>query len=170
MTVERAVELRDAKDADVPRIVAILNQAIRDTTASWDIEPTTIEARRGWLRDRQAKDFPVLVAVSGGEIAGFGSFGDFRSWQGYHRTVEHSLYVDPTHQRCGVGAALLNALVERARSRGMHAMVAGIEAGNAASITLHLRAGFEEAGRLREVGRKFDRWLDLVLMQRILAP
>jgi phosphinothricin acetyltransferase len=99
---------------------------------------------------------------------GFASYGDYRPWDGYLHTVEHSIYIHPDAQGRGLGRALLAALIERAEAQGKHVMVAGIEAKNAASIALHRRAGFEEAGQLREVGRKFGRWLDLLFMQKTL--
>jgi phosphinothricin acetyltransferase len=160
--------IRDATEADLPRILAITNQAIAESTALWTIAPATLETRGAWMRERQAAGFPVLVAEQDGAVAGFGSYGSFRPHDGYLHTVEHSLYVDPPAQGRGLGRALLTALVARAQAAGLHAMVGGIEAGNTASIRLHTAAGFETAGTLREVGRKFDRWLDLLFMVRVL--
>lgn len=160
--------IRDATEADLPRILAITNDAIATTTTSWMWSPSTLAARETWMRERQARGFPVLIAETDGAVDGFGSFGDFRPWDGYLHTVEHSIYVDPTAQGRGLGKTLLAALIDRARALDMHAMIGGIEAGNIRSIALHLRAGFVETGRLPEVGRKFDRWLDLVFMQKML--
>jgi phosphinothricin acetyltransferase len=161
--------IRDATEADLPAILAITNQAIAETTAVWNNTPATLDARAAWMADRQGRGFPVLVAVDGADVLGFASFGDFRPFEGYVHTVEHSIYVATTAQRRGVGAALLAALVERATAMGKHAVVGGIEAGNTASIALHARAGFTEVGRLPEVGTKFGRWLDLVFMQKLLG-
>ncbi len=108
------------------------------------------------------------MAERDGEVIGFGSFGSFRLWDGYIGTVEHSIYVAPAFQRRGAGKALLAALIQKAEALRLHVMIGGIESGNTISIELHRRMGFEESGRLREVGRKFDRWLDLVLMQKLL--
>ena len=160
--------IRDAIESDLPAILAITNEAIANTTAVWNNTPATLEARTAWMRERQARGFPVLVATDGGKVLGFASFGDFRPFEGYLHTVEHSIYVAPEAQGRGVGKALLAALVERARALGKHVIVGGIEAGNTASIALHTRAGFVETGRLPEVGRKFGRWLDLVFMQLML--
>lgn len=161
--------IRDAMDADLPRILEITNDAIENTTAIWNWTPATLETRRVWLNERRAKQFPVLVAVDeAGEVLGFGSFGEFRPHQGYLHTVEHSVYVDARTRRRGIGGALIEALIERARTLGKHAMIGGIEAGNTESIALHARLGFVETGRLPQVGRKFERWLDLVFMQRLL--
>jgi len=161
--------IRDATEADLPAILAITNDAIATTTANWNIRPTTLEARRAWFADRRAAGFPVLVAEEGGIVRGFASYGPFRAFDGYALTVEHGLYVAPEAQRRGHGSGLLGGLIARAEAAGLHVMVAGIEAGNAASLALHERFGFVRVGLMPEVGRKFDRWLDLVLMQRILG-
>ncbi|HKO09202.1 MAG TPA: GNAT family N-acetyltransferase, partial [Alphaproteobacteria bacterium] len=103
-------------------------------------------------------------------VLGFASYGDFRPWEGYLYTVEHSLYVDQHHRGRGIGKALLQRLVAHASEAGKHAMVAGIAGDNAVSLHLHLAFGFSEMGRLREVGWKFERWLDLVFLERLLEP
>jgi phosphinothricin acetyltransferase len=161
--------IRDARDVDLPAILAITNHEVLHTTAVWTLTPVTLESRIAWLRERQAAGFPVLVAASDDDrVLGFASYGKFRAWEGYRLTVEGSVYVERHVRRRGIGTALLVALIRAARDQGLHAMIAGIEAGNLASIALHARLGFREVGRLPAVGRKFDRWLDLVLMQLIL--
>jgi len=167
--VRAQVAVRDALEADIPAIVAITNDAILTTTANWDLRPVTVADRRAWMQDRLAAGCPVLVAETAGAVAGFASFAQFRPFEGYRHTVEHGLYVARWAQRRGVGSALLQALVGRAEGFGAHVMVAGIEASNDASLALHARFGFVRVGLMPEVGRKFDRWLDLVLMQRILG-
>lgn len=161
--------LRDAEDGDLEAVRRIYNDAVADTTAIWNEIVVDLDDRRRWAAARRALGYPVIVAVVDGEVAGYGSFGDFRAFDGYRHTCEHSVYVDGRFRRRGLAAALVVELEARARALGKHAMVAGIEAGNAASIALHARLGFVEVGRMPEVGRKFDRWLDLVLMQKILA-
>ncbi len=160
--------IRDATEADLPQILAITNAAILETTAVWNNTLATLEARGAWMRDRQGRGFPVLVAEDNGQVLGFASFGDFRPFEGYLHTVEHSIYVATSAHRRGVGSALLATLVERATAMGKHVIVGGIEAGNVASLALHARAGFVETGRMPEVGQKFGRWLDLVFMQKML--
>ena len=112
----------------------------------------------------------MLVAREGGEVLGFGSFGEFRAWPGYRTTVEHSVHVSAAHRRRGVGSLLVRALIEDARALGFHVMIAGIDATNEASLALHRRLGFVEVGRFPEIARKFDRWLELVLLQLVLEP
>lgn len=162
-------DIRAATEADLPAILTILNEAILNTTAVWSLTPTTLEQRRAWMADRRAKGMPVLVSEFDGIVAGFASYGEFRPWEGYKHTVEHSIYVDSTVRGRGVGRALLAALLDDAKFNGKHMIVAGIEAENTASIRLHAGFGFVEAGCLRQVGRKFDRWLDLLFMQKQLT-
>jgi L-amino acid N-acyltransferase len=164
------VTIRPATEQDLPAILAITNHAILHTTASWQTKPHTLAMRAAWLAERQAAGLPVLIAEADGTVAGYGTYGSFRAYEGYALTVEHSVYVEDRFQGRGLGRALLAALIEHATGAGMHVMVGVISAENAVSIALHERFGFTVTGRLPEVGRKFDRWLNLVLMQRILGP
>ena len=161
--------IRDAAAADLPRILDITNHAILNGTALWTIVPATLESRLAWMAERQGAGHSVLVVEQDGAVAGYGSYGPFRPHDGYLHTVEHSLYIDPAAARRGLGTAMLQALLERATAAGKHAMIGGIEAGNIASVALHRRLGFSMAGTLPQVGRKFDRWLDLVFMHRLLG-
>ncbi|KEJ98095.1 GNAT family N-acetyltransferase [Pseudosulfitobacter pseudonitzschiae] len=160
------MQIRDAEDRDLVGITAIYNDAVEHTTAIWNETTIDVENRRAWRADREKAGYPVLVAVSDkGDVLGYASFGDWRAWDGYRHTVEHSVYVRADQRGGGIGKVLMVALIERARDIGKHVMVAGIEAGNTGSIRLHEKLGFEHAGRLREVGTKFGRWLDLAFMQ-----
>lgn len=162
--------IRDAHAGDAGAIAAIYNDAVEHTTAIWNETVVDAENRRAWLTDRQAAGFPVLVAVDGaGAVIGYASYGPWRAFDGYRHTVEHSVYVRGDQRGRGVGERLLRALIDRAQGSGVHVLVAGIEAGNAASIRLHERLGFDDAGTLREVGTKFGRWLDLTFLQLTLA-
>jgi L-amino acid N-acyltransferase len=160
--------IRHATAQDLPAILAITNHAIEHTTASWQTEPTTLDIRLQWWQERQAAGQPVLVSEIDGEIAGFASYGSFRAYGGYALTVEHSIYVDGRFQRRGLGRAFLGALLDHATNARLHVMVGAISADNAVSIRLHEQFGFVTTGRMPEVGRKFGRWLDLVLMQKTL--
>lgn len=162
------VVVRPARDSDLPAILAIYNDAVRRTTAIWNDAIVDLDNRRAWRDARAALGYPVLVGEEDGAVVAYGSFGDFRAFDGYRFTVEHSVYVAEASRRRGIASALVMALVERAAALGKHVMVAGIAADNEASIALHRRLGFVETGRMPEVGRKFGRWLDLVLMQRRL--
>ncbi len=157
--------IRSAAPDDLPAILRITNDAIENTDALWITTPFTLDQRRQWLEDRLAQGYPVLVAVDmAGVVAGYGSYGSFRSYEGYARTVEHSVYVSPEHQRQGIGRRLLRALIDHAKDAGFHVMVAGITADNAASVAMHHEFGFRNCGTLPQVGRKRDRWLDLLFM------
>ncbi len=163
------MEIRDAASADVAGITAIYNDAVENTTAIWNATRVDVANREAWLGDRERAGYPVLVAVDGdGAVLGYASFGDWRAWEGYRHTVEHSVYVRADQRGKGIGKALMLALIERARSLGKHVMVAGIEAGNAGSIALHEKLGFEAVGLLKQVGMKFGSWLDLAFLQLTL--
>lgn len=162
------MRVREAEEADLPGVLAIYNDVIARSTAVFSDQPATLDDRRAWLAQRRSLGYPVLVAEDARGVAGFASFGDFRSWPGYRHTVEHSIHVREGVRRSGVGGLLLLPLIARAAALGKHVMVAGIDGENAASLAFHARFGFVEAGRLREVGHKFGRWIDLVFMQRAL--
>jgi L-amino acid N-acyltransferase YncA len=162
------VAVRQATDADLPGILDIVNDAILNSTAIWSHYAYTLESRRAWLAERREKNYPVLVALIGQDVAGFSSFGDFRPHDGYLHSVEHSVYVHRHHHGKGIGKQLMGPLFEAAKHLGKHVMIGGVEAGNAASLTFHRNLGFVETGRLKEVGFKFDRWLDLVFVQKTL--
>jgi L-amino acid N-acyltransferase YncA len=161
----------DADEQHLPGIMAIFNHAVRETFSIWSETETTVDQRRVWMEARRKAGFPVLVAIDPArplDVLGYGSFGVFRDFPGYIKTVEHSVYVSPAARRRGVGQAILAALIEQARSRGLKAMVGGIDSANAASIALHEKAGFEIQGNLKGVGRKFGKTLDLIFMVKAL--
>jgi L-amino acid N-acyltransferase len=157
--------VRDAIEADLPEILAIHNAAIAQTTAIWDDDPVDLDERLAWWRIRTATRFPVLVAEDGGRVAGYASYGPFRPRSGYRHTVENSVYLADDSSGRGIGTLLMTELVARARACDVHAMVAGIESGNTASIALHRKLGFRIVAEMPQVGRKFNRWLDLTYMQ-----
>ncbi|QLC73600.1 N-acetyltransferase family protein [Pseudomonas sp. LPB0260] len=159
----------DANAGDLPGILAIYNDAVQNTTAIWNETLVDLNNRSAWLAERRAAGFPVLVARdSAGQVLGYASYGTWRSIEGFRHTVEHSVYVRGDQRGRGLGPALMQALIERARGAGLHVLVAAIESGNTASIRLHERLGFVTTGQMPQVGRKFDRWLDLTFMQLIL--
>ncbi len=155
----------DATESDVPAITAIYNDVIETSTAVFSDRPVTVADRVKWLRERHGEGFPVLVVRDGETTVGFGSYGRFRTWPGYHTTVEHSVHVAESHRRQGIGRTLLEALVERARAAGFHAMVGGIDAENTGSLALHEQLGFVRVGHLPEIAHKFGRYVDLELVQ-----
>ncbi len=161
--------IRDATPDDLPAIRDIYNDAVANTTAIWNETIVDLDNRARWYNDRLKSGYPVIVAVAAdGTVAGYASFGDWRAFDGYRHTVEHSVYVEKNQRGGGIGKALMIALIERATALGKHVMVAGIEAGNIGSIRLHEKLGFTITGEMKEVGTKFGRWLDLTFMQIIL--
>jgi L-amino acid N-acyltransferase len=165
--------IRDASSGDLPAITAIYNALLETTTHEWTETPHTVADREEWLAEQAASGRPALVAVDGDEVVGWATYGDFRDsqrWPGYRYTVEHSIHVREDHWGRGVGRALVDALVDHATRRGKRVMIAGIDADNVGSIRFHERVGFFEVARMPEIGEKFGRRLDLVLMQRMLEP
>lgn len=160
--------IEDAKAADLPGILAIYNDVIARSTAVYSHDPVTLENRFEWWSGRMSKGYPVLVARDAQGVSGFATFGEFRAWPGYRYTVEHSVHVREDCRGQGIGSELVRALFPRAIAMGKHVMIAGVDAANAPSIRFHEALGFERVALLKEVGRKFDRWLDLVLLQRWL--
>ncbi|AZF24787.1 GNAT family N-acetyltransferase [Pseudomonas sp. R2-60-08W] len=162
--------IRDATEQDLPAIRDIYNDAVLNTTAIWNEQPVDLANRQAWFSARQAQGYPILVAVENAEVTGYASFGDWRPFEGFRYSVEHSVYVRNDQRGKGLGPRLLQALIERARSGGKQVMVAAIESGNLASIRLHERLGFITTGQMSQVGIKFGRWLDLTFMQLALNP
>ncbi|MGA0563262.1 GNAT family N-acetyltransferase [Ancylobacter sp. VNQ12] len=160
--------LREAHEDDLPGILAIYNDAVLTTTAIWNDTPVDLANRRAWLDDRRARGFPVLVAAEGADVLGYASFGDFRPFEGYRISVEHSVYVAQPARGRGLGQVLVEALFAPARALDKKVMIGGITGGNTASIALHQRLGFQETGRLLGIGTKFGQRLDLVFMQKEL--
>ena len=165
------VTVRECTDGDLAAALAIYDQLVATTTIAWTEHPMSIADWTAHVRELRARGFPVLVADRDGVVVGVASYGDFRDtahWEGYRFAVEHSVHVLADRRGEGVGRMLLDALVDRARESGVHTMVAAIDADNESSVRFHERLGFREVGRMPEIGFKFGRWLDLVLMQRIL--
>jgi L-amino acid N-acyltransferase YncA len=160
--------IRPATTADLSAVLDIYNDAILNTTAVYDYAPHTLAMRQDWFASKCQAGFPVLVAEMQGEVAGFGALGHFRAWEAYRYTAENSLYVAPQHRGQGIGKQLLAQLLQAATEMQLHAIVAGIDADNAASLKLHEQFDFREVAHFPQVGYKFDRWLDLKFMQRLL--
>jgi phosphinothricin acetyltransferase len=163
-----ALNVRRAVDADAEAIRSIYNPEVLESTVTFDLVPRSLEEQREWLRARSGAH-AVLVAVDGDdEVVGFGSLSPYKDRAAYSTTVEDSVYVRRDQQGRGVGRLLLAELVGVATAHGFHTVMARIVGGHDASIRLHAGLGFEIVGTEREVGRKFGRWLDVVVMQRLL--
>ncbi|WP_397450133.1 GNAT family N-acetyltransferase [Pseudomonas sp. NA-150] len=164
--------IRDALEADLAAIRDIYNDAVLNTTAIWNEQAVDLANRKAWFDLRQTQAYPILVVVdpADDEVLGYSSFGDWRPFDGFRHTVEHSVYVRADQRGNGLGPLLMQALIERAKTCDKHMMVAAIESGNVASVRLHERLGFTITGQMAEVGTKFGRWLDLTFMQLNLTP
>lgn len=160
--------LRLATLDDAEAIRQIYNIEVTSSTATFDLVPRTLDEQRAWQAARSGAH-AVLVADVDGEVLGFGSLSPWRDRPAYSTTVEDSVYVHRDHHGAGVGRALLGELVATATAHGFHACMARIVGGHEASIALHRACGFEIVGTEREVGRKMNRWLDVVLMERMLS-
>jgi L-amino acid N-acyltransferase YncA len=159
------MQIRDADLADFEEITAIYNDVLTHSTAIYNDRPATLADRIAWWRARLDQHYPVLVATDGERVCGFGSFGDFRPWPGYRFTVEGTIHVASADRGRGVGSLLLEALIAHAKRAGKHSMIAGVDSENTASQRFLERSGFQRVGYLPEVGYKFERFLNLVLMQ-----
>jgi L-amino acid N-acyltransferase len=160
--------IRNATLEDAPAILEIYNDAIINTTAVYRYEPETLQNRIEWLNQKERDGWPVFVLEEHGQILGFSTYGPFRAWPAYLHTIENSIYVHPNWRGRGIGKTLIPPLLEAARANNMHALVAGIEATNEVSLRLHAHFGFEKVAHFKQVGFKFDRWLDLVFMELLL--
>lgn len=158
--------IRDARDTDLQAILTIYNDVVLTTTAIYEDTVSTLEERRAWFEGRRKQGLPVVVGEEAGEVIGFSSFGDWRPRWGYRFTVEHSVHVRADRRGRGHGRALIEALFPLAAKLNMHMMIGHIDSAAAASLRLHEKLGFERVGYFREVAYKFDRWLDLVAVQR----
>jgi len=160
--------IREATLEDLPQLLEIYNDVILNTTAVYDYEAHTLDMRRQWFETKQQQGFPVFVAENNGEIVGFSSIGPFRTWQAYRFTVENSVYVKASARGRGIAKLLMQPLIDASRALGLHTIVSGIDATNEASINLHKAFGFEEVAHFKQVGYKFNRWLDLKFLQLVL--
>jgi phosphinothricin acetyltransferase len=161
--------IREATREDVPAINDIYNHAVLTTTASYDYEPRPLPYREAWFDDHQKLQLPMFVAVDEtGVVIGWGALNRYHDRIGYRFTTENSIYVAEKFRGRGVGGLLLEPLVKSAEKRGFHAIIAVIDAANEASIRLHRKFGFEVAGCFKQVGYKFDRWLDVIYMELLL--
>jgi len=161
--------LRAAEQKDLPIILEIMNEAILNTTAIYDYKRRDEAYVEAWFAKKQEDNLPIIVCELDGKAVGYGSFGPFRAWEAYKFTVEHSIYVHKDYQGRGIGKKLLEALITTAKEGGYHTMIGGIDASNQKSCDFHAKFGFKEAGRIKDAGYKFDKWLDLVFMQLMLS-
>jgi phosphinothricin acetyltransferase len=166
--VNRPFAISAAARAQLPEILAIYNEVIRNTTAVYSDTEVTLEDREKWFDAKSAAGFPVLAAADASGVVGFATFGEFRAWPCYRHSVEHSVHVRADSRHRGIGRALVLALLDAAANMRKHVMIGGIDAQNVTSISLHESLGFKVVGHFHEVGFKFGRWLDLKFLERLI--
>ncbi|MCI0538294.1 MAG: N-acetyltransferase family protein [Verrucomicrobiales bacterium] len=163
------MKIRPATPDDLPAILDIYNEAVLNTTASYDYAPRTLDHRIAWFEEHAKHNYPIFVASNNeGRVIGWSSLSRFHDRMGYRFTSENSVYVAADQRGRGVGKLLMPPLIDGARQRGFHAIIGVIDAANEASIRLHASFGFERVGLFKEVGFKFGRWLDVAYMQLLL--
>jgi L-amino acid N-acyltransferase YncA len=162
------ITMRPAVESDAADIARIYNQAVENTTATFDTEVQSPEKRLAWLRAHADPRHPVLVAELDGKVVGWASLSSWSDRCAYAASVEASAYVDEAHQGGGLGRALSAAVLEAGRAAGVHAVLGRICTENVASIAMSKKLGFTEVGVLHEVGFKFGRWLDVMMLEKLL--
>jgi phosphinothricin acetyltransferase len=165
---QSAFAIRPATADDLEAIRAIFNHYVARSTCTFQIELETADERLAWFRTRSERH-PVLVAEGAGEVIGWAALSPWKSRCAYGHSAEVSVYVHHDHHRRGLGRALLLALIERARTAGLHTLIGGACSEQTASLALQAALGFEPVGTFRAVGRKFDRWLDVTYMQLMVS-
>ncbi|MDF5725011.1 MAG: GNAT family N-acetyltransferase [Rhizonema sp. PD37] len=162
------VYIRPAMIGDIEALLAIYNDAVLHTTATYDYNPRSLPEQLTWFQSKQEGGYPILVGIIKNNVVGFSSYGSFRARPGYCYTVEHSVYVHQNFRCRGLARILMTSLLQHAKNAGYHMMIGGIDADNIPSLNLHEQLGFIQVGHLKEVGWKFERRLDLIMVQKIL--
>ena len=160
--------IRDARPEDAEAIAAVWNPVIRNTAATFNKVERSAQDVRGMMEARAAQGHPWLVAETEGGVVGFATYAQFREGVGYAHTMEHTIILGDGAIGEGLGPKLMERLVEEARARGAHSLIAAVTAENEAGVAFHEKMGFREVGRIPEAGLKFERWMALVLLQRML--
>jgi L-amino acid N-acyltransferase YncA len=164
---DQAATIRAATESDLGAINDIYNHYVKHSTCTYQEELEPLESRQRWF-GRHGDQHPVIVAESDGQVVGWGALSAYHPRSAYRRTVENSVYVHHQYHRRGIGSLLLQELIARARKLGHHAIIAGIDAEQTASVVLHARFQFGKVGHFKQIGFKFGRWLDVVYMELIL--
>lgn len=162
------ISIRQAVKQDIEKILEIVNYEILNSTVVFDYKEKTYAQQLNWFEQKRLNEMPVIVAEYKGEVVGFGTYGIFRPWDAYQFSVEHSIYVENDFRTNGIGKQLLTNLIELAKTEGYHTMIAGLDGSNEGSFEFHKKFGFQEVGTVKEVGFKFNKWLDLRFLQLLL--
>ncbi len=163
------IKVRFAQISDLEAIREIWNYYIANTTVNFDYIPKEKDEVLDWFKNKQEMNYPVLVCEKDNQIMGYASFGSFRSWQGYLFSVEHGIYIKPGMGGNGYGKLLFTRLLEEAKNQQKHSMIGAISSDNIESLDFHKKMGFREVAHLKEIGYKFDKWLDCTFVQLIIS-
>ncbi|MBU2996544.1 GNAT family N-acetyltransferase [Cellulophaga baltica] len=163
-----AILIREAEKKDIQKILEIINYEILNATVVYDYDTRTYETQLKWFDKKKQDGFPVFVATNNENVIGYGTYGTFRAFQGFKYSIEHSIYVHKDGRGKGIGKLLLAHLIKTAKKQNYHVMIAGVDASNKASVQFHEKFGFTTVGVFKEVGFKFDKWLDLHFLQLTL--
>jgi phosphinothricin acetyltransferase len=164
-----ALKIRAAQIFDAGAISDIYNYYVENSTCTFELNQETQDARENWLAEHQGEGLPVIVGTIDGQVVAWGSLSYYHTRCAYRQTVEPSVYVHHQHVKQGLGKATMQHLIDLARTKGYHCLVGLSCSENAGSIAMSEALGFERVGELKEVGRKFDRWLDVTILQMLLA-
>jgi len=159
------IKIRKATEKDIPEILEIINYEILNSTVIYDYEERSFAQQLEWFQNKEKKNMPVLVAEKEEQVAGYATFGIFRPWAAYQFSIEHSIYVHKEARGLGIGEKLMKELLQIAKERKYHTIIAGVDGSNEGSYRFHKKFGFKEIGRFNQIGYKFDKWLDLIFMQ-----
>lgn len=161
--------IREATNSDADAIRAIYNHEVENETSTMDLVPRTLESQREWIAARSGAFCAIVAVDTAGELLGFGALSEYKDRSGYRSTVENSVYVRRDAARQGIGKEILSNLINTATISGFHSVIARIEAQSLASRGLHASCGFELVGIEKQIARKFGKWLDIAVMQKILT-
>ncbi|GGH87249.1 phosphinothricin acetyltransferase [Pullulanibacillus pueri] len=161
------MEIRKAQKEDLPQLLEIYNEAIRTLTATFDLQEQTLEERKIWF-EAHGENYPLIVAVIDQEIAGYCSLSPYRPKQAYAYTAEISIYLSEKFRGQGIGKPLIKEILDLAKQKGFHTIIAIITGGNEGSVKLHERFGFHHTGVIKEAGLKFSEWQDVHFYQLML--
>ena len=151
------------------QILEIFNDAIINSTALYDYKLRTMDSMKSWFDAKEKNNYPVIgIVENNNELLGFGSYGAFRAWPAYKYSIEHSIYINKNYRGKGYGKTILREIILNAEKQNYHCLMAGIDANNEVSIKLHKSFGFELCGKIKQVGYKFKKWLDLEFYQLLL--
>ncbi len=159
------ITIRIAEYEDLESIRSILNDEIENGTAVYHYEKKSRIEMEEWFDEKTKNNFPIFVAEHNNQILGYTTYGTFRPHKGFQHTVEHSIYLSPNSVGHGIGQKLMKVLIEHAKQQNFHIMLAFVDASNNASCQFHHKLGFKEVGILKEVGNKFNTWLDIKILE-----